>query len=112
MGLLPEGAASVRCLTALVNPVDYTLTLTVTLISSYGTCCLVILSQDYRGVYYNCDLCAQLNERYGDLQHRIQAGCRAGRLAGAAAVLRCRPASTPLAGHAGRQLAGRLRPPC
>lgn len=108
MGLLPEGAASVRCLTALVNAVDHTLTLSF----SYGTCCLVILSQDYRGVYYNCDLCARLNERYGDLQHRIQAGCRAGRLAGAAAVLRCRPASTPLARRAGRQLAGRLGPPC
>ncbi|KAL4443274.1 hypothetical protein ABPG75_011011 [Micractinium tetrahymenae] len=29
-------------------------------------------SEDCRGVYYSCDLTTQLNERYGDLQHRMQ----------------------------------------
>lgn len=69
--------------------------------------------QDCRGVYYSCDLSARLNERYGDLQHRIQAGAGWRRRQGHA-VLRlltwCAPWPACRQGHAvqgGPSLPGR-----
>lgn len=46
------------------------------------TCCLPVLSpaftQEGFGCYYHCDSTRQLNERYGDVQHRIQVRDRCG----------------------------------